>query len=338
MRRVLPIAAVVALVMLMLPATGARHAAAEGSVESWISVSSIAPAAGCTIDLAVELRSGGYPAGWSDVLAALSYGGELVSADEAIADDSGIAFLTLDASAGIGDRIDIMVGNAFLTGFPVNAGAGSSCDDSPDLYTAAGDVPVGTVDVDTSDGVSTSTGFSDGFPVYYQQRNLSCEFAALTIATAAWGSAVSEYAFDGLVGWSPNPHWGYRGDINGWWGNTTDYGVYAEALAAALPAVGFYGVPFYGGGSTAALTDYLDVGIPTLVWLSFWGDQGVWEEHEGVTYKLVAGEHVVVAYDYDEYGVWVSDPASASIYQFDWSTFRWMWAPMDGMSLAVMPI
>jgi uncharacterized protein YvpB len=338
MRRVVPVAMVATLVMLMLPTVGRQQAAAEGTVQTWVTVSSIAPAAGCTIDLSVELRSGGSPAGWSDVLAALSYGGDLVSADDEVADDSGIANLTLDASAGIGDRIDIMVGNTFLTGFPVNVGAGSSCGDSPALYTASGDVPVGTVDSNSSDGISTSSGSSSWIPTYVQQRNLSCEYAALTIATAAWGNAVSEYAFDDLVGWSANPHWGYRGDINGWWGNTDDYGVYAEALAAALPAVGYQGVAFYGGGSTAQLTNYLDAGVPTLVWLSFRGDQSHYEwTDDGTRFTLVAGEHVVVAYDYDANGIWVSDPAHGSIYQIDWGTFRWMWDVLDGMSLAVMP-
>jgi len=338
MRRVPLVAVVAALLTLVLPTTGHRQAAAEGSVQTWVTVSSIAPAAGCTIDVAVELRSGGSPAAWSAVQAALSYGGDLVSADDEVADESGIANLTLDASAGVGDRIDIMVGNTFLTGFPVNAGAGSSCGDSPQLYTAAGDVPTGTVDANSGDGVSTTDGSASWIPTYVQQRNLSCEYAALTIATAAWGATVSEYSFDNLVGWSNNPHWGYRGDITGWWGNTDDYGVYAEALAAALPSVGFRGDAFYGAGSTVPLTNYLDAGVPTLVWLSFWGDQSHYESTaDGTSFKLVAGEHVVVAYDYDDGGVWVSDPAHGSVYQIDWSTFRWMWDVLDGMALAVLP-
>ena len=61
-------------------------------------------------------------------------------------------------------------------------------------------------------------------PTYTQQRNLSCEYASLVIAFSTYGVTVSEYAFDDLVGWSENPHLGFRGDINGNWGNTTDYG------------------------------------------------------------------------------------------------------------------
>jgi hypothetical protein len=48
--------------------------------------------------------------------------------------------------------------------------------------------------------------------------------------------------------------------------------------------------------------------------------------------------HVVVAYGYDDYGVWVSDPASGAKYQYDWGTFMTYWNVMDGMGLAVGPM
>ncbi|HEX3304315.1 MAG TPA: hypothetical protein VHR64_15630, partial [Thermomicrobiales bacterium] len=85
-------------------------------------------------------------------------------------------------------------------------------------------------------------------PTYVQQRSLSCEYASLVIAFSTYGVSVSEYAFDDLVGWSENPHLGFRGDINGNWGNTTDYGVYAEALVRPVTKFGFRGVAFYGQG------------------------------------------------------------------------------------------
>ena len=92
------------------------------------------------------------------------------------------------------------------------------------------------------------------------------------MAMGTYGVSVSEYDFDDLVGWSENPHWGYRGDINGWWGNTDDYGVYASALAPALPNFGFSGEEFYAQGNPTALTARLDEGKPVLVWLGLWGD------------------------------------------------------------------
>ena len=166
-----------------------------------------------------------------------------------------------------------------------------------------------------------------------QQRNLSCEYAALYIATAAWGRGISEYNFDGLVGWSDNPHVGYRGDITGWWGNTWDYGVYAEPLSWALAQYGFVGEVAYTGGDASWLMNEISAGNPVLVWLALWGDQSVY--YDG--YMVTAGMHVLVAYGYDDGGVYLSDPAIGGLKYYDWSTFQWMWGVMDGMSLSVYP-
>lgn len=183
------------------------------------------------------------------------------------------------------------------------------------------------------------SGVSVWVPSYVQQRNLSCEYAAAVIAIGAYGVWVSEYDFDGMVGWSENPHWGYRGDISGWWGNTDDYGVYASALAPAINAFGFWADEFYAQGDSSALIRRIDAGAPVIVWLGLWGDTSYynWTE-DGARYKLATGMHVVVAYGYDDYGVWVSDPATGSKYQYDWGTFISYWNVMDGMSLAVGPM
>lgn len=176
-------------------------------------------------------------------------------------------------------------------------------------------------------------------PTYVQQRNLSCEYAALTIATAAFGTWISEYEFDSLVGLSANPHWGFRGDINGWWGNTTDYGVYPEALVGPLAEFGFSSDVHYAQGDPAVLTAHLDAGKPFLVWLGMWGDLSFYDYAEdGTPFKLTPGYHVVVAYGYDDSGVYVSDPAKGAYGFYDWGTFMSMWNVLDGMSLAVAPM
>lgn len=176
-------------------------------------------------------------------------------------------------------------------------------------------------------------------PTYVQQRNLSCEYAALTIATAAFGTWIPEYEFDERVGSSANPHWGFRGDINGWWGNTTDYGVYPEALVGPLSELGFSSDVHYAQGDASVLTTHLDAGTPMLVWLSLWGDLSFYEYAEdGTPYKLTPGYHVVVVYGYDDSGVYISDPAKGNLSFYDWDTFMWMWNVLDGMSLAVAPM
>jgi len=175
-------------------------------------------------------------------------------------------------------------------------------------------------------------------PTYVQQRNLSCEYAAMTIATAAFGGWVSEYEFDERVGWSANPHWGFRGDISGWWGNTTDYGVYPEALVGPLAELGYVGEVIYGQGDAWPLKSHLDEGQPVVLWLGLWGDLSFYEYTEdGTSFKLTPGYHVVVAYDYDENGVYFSDPAKGGYNFYDWGTFMTYWNVLDGMAMAVAP-
>ena len=176
-------------------------------------------------------------------------------------------------------------------------------------------------------------------PSYVQQRNLSCEYASLVIAMAAFGAWVSEWTFDELVPPSDNPHWGYRGDINGQWGNTTDYGVYPEALVEPLAQLGFRGVVFYGQGDATTLKTYLNNGVPVVVWIGMWGDQSYYEyASDGTPYKLNAGYHVVVAYGYDDSGVYAMDPATGNTTSWTWSDFMGMWDVLDGMSLATWPL
>ncbi|MFN8660372.1 MAG: C39 family peptidase [Thermomicrobiales bacterium] len=182
-------------------------------------------------------------------------------------------------------------------------------------------------------------GTSIWVPTYAQERNLSCEYAAAVIAMGAYGVWVNEFDLDSMVGWSENPHWGYRGDITGWWGNTDDYGVYASALAPAIRNYGFWADEFYAQGDASALTSRLDAGSPVIVWLGLWGDTSFYQwTSDGTPYKLASGMHVVVAYGYDSGGVMVSDPAHGTKHYYDWGTFMTYWNVLDGMGLAVGPL
>jgi LysM repeat protein len=173
-------------------------------------------------------------------------------------------------------------------------------------------------------------------PTHVQERNLSCEYAAASIATGTFGAAVPESAFLQNVPAANNPHWGYRGNIDGWWGNTDDYGVYAEALVPTLNAYGFAGEVFYSEGDPAALTQRIDAGKPVLTWLGLWGNTAVTLQDEG-TYKVAAGTHVVTVYGYNAQGVYASDPATGDYHFYPWDQFLAMWGVLDGMALAVWP-
>ena len=174
-------------------------------------------------------------------------------------------------------------------------------------------------------------------PTYVQQRPLSCEYASAVIAMANFGEWHSEWAFDEVVPLSPNPHWGYRGDINGVWGGTDDYGVYAAPLIGPLASFGFWSQPFYGAGDTTQLKALLTDGMPVLVWLGLFGDVSFNEYMGSSRYLLVPGMHVVVARGFDDAGVHVSDPANGTYKFYPWADFMWAWNVLDGMALGVGP-
>lgn len=335
MRRSLPVVVVLAALMLLGPVLmTAPRALAQGTVgvTSWITIGATQPAVGCAVRIAVEVHTGSGPLSQVDVSVALFVDDEVVSADRGVTDSGGIAILSLDTSGtydGANGWVDVNVAGSYLKGFSMLPG-GSGCDAGATMLTVEGSVP----DVQAA---SSATGVSGTFPTYVQQRNLSCEYAAVQIATTFWGNPISEYDVEAVVGYSPNPHWGYRGNITGWWGNTDDYGVYAAPLAAVLPSFGFVGDDFFAGGDSAQLTSRLDEGVPTLVWLGLWGDQSHYDSLDGSRYKLVAGMHVMVAYAYDESNVYLSDPATGTLRAIAWGDFMYMWNILDGMALSVYP-
>jgi uncharacterized protein YvpB len=339
MRRALPMSVVLSLlVALMGGLTPSPRAAAADmrNVNAWIELSATSPGVGCPLDVSVEVRESGYAVTQTEISLALFIGDDVIGADRAVTNGDGVAHLALDTSGAWGGAsawLDVNVADAYLTGLSIFPTDNGGCSDGGQLIEAAGAVPA--VQVESASSSSSGSTVSFWVPTYKQQRNLSCEYAALQIATTALGYGISEYTFDDVVGWSPNPHWGYRGDINGWWGNTYDYGVYPEALASALSQFGFAGDVFYAGGDSSQLTARLDNGVPTLVWLALWGDQRVWEETDGVTYTLVTGMHVMVAYGYDDDGVYLSDPAIADYRFYSWGDFMAMWNVLDGMALGV---
>jgi uncharacterized protein YvpB len=334
----------VGLLFAQLGNAGSAQAANSWNVDSWIELSATSPASGCVIESAIELRSDGYVLPGVDVFIGLYVDNQLISSDTIATDDNGVAYLSFDSSAADGQDawVDVTLNDTYWWGTAVYPGAGDSCYDSPLQATESGPIAAAadtTVSDSTpSESIAAVADSGGGVIIpevgfYVQQRNLSCEFAAVQIATAAWGYAVSEYSMEQTVGWSDNPHIGYRGNINGWWGNVYDYGVYAEPLSWGLAQYGFVGEVAYTYGDPTWLINQIDNGNPTLVWLGMWGDQSVYEDG----YRVVAGMHVMVAYGYDDGGVYLSDPASGASRFYDWGTFQWMWSVLDGMGLSVYP-
>lgn len=188
-----------------------------------------------------------------------------------------------------------------------------------------------------NDTASTSTGVVlDGVPAYQQSRSLSCEYASVHIATSIFGNPIYEEEYINTVPQSANPHFGYRGNIDGVWGITNDYGIYAEALVPVLNARGYVGEVAYDPRAEV-LRARIDSGAPVVVWISTRGEPGFYETDTSGTYKLVPYVHVVVAYGYDDGGVYISDPGNGSLKYYTWDWFLPAWSVMDGMALTIRP-
>lgn len=333
-------AAVMSLV-LGFGALGMAPASAD-SVAAWMTVATNHPAAGCIVDTSVEVHSGGAPLVGAEVSIILSDDSSATVIDSmtTTTTETGYAWLSFDTTnAGVEKTwLEVRVNGAYLGGRTIWID-GTECSGAPSVLDLSGDVPAVTDTwvpaPEAADTATESTGSSFLPLVTYQQaRPLSCEYAAVQIATGMIGYTVTEWDMEAVTPLSANPHWGYRGNINGSWGNTTDYGIYADALVPGLNANGYSATSFYGDASD--LTYYIDNGNPVIVWLGMRGDQSIDEyASDGTRYQVTAYMHVMVVYGYDESGVYLSDPGNGGTRYYDWATFNSMWQVIDGMGLAI---
>jgi uncharacterized protein YvpB len=335
----------VALIALALMAPALAPAASAADVTAWVETGAKSPGVGCAVDVSVEVRSGGSPVTDAEIAVELAEDGtnNVISRDTGTTNGSGIAWLTMDTSDGwdgLKGWMQVSVNGSYLGGQSIFITDGG-CSGNGTLVKMNG---CATTTISSGSDTSSDSGAaeaSDGkviipnVPNYQQQRGLSCEYSALSIATGALGDWVSEYEFEAQVPLNANPHWGYRGDITARWGNTDNYGVYADPLVPALQAYGFNGNVFYGG--TGNLQAAIDRGEPTLVWLGMHGADGTFNDYasDGTRYQLTPYMHVMVVYGYDDGGVYLSDPGTGTFKYYDWGTFNWMWDVMDGMALSV---
>ncbi len=176
-------------------------------------------------------------------------------------------------------------------------------------------------------------------PIKQQALPLSCEAAAVSIATSYWGNQVSEWVFIENIPQNPNPHLGFRGDITGAFGGTDNYGVYAEPFQSVLSNYGFGSDVFYANGNANFLKAQLDQGRPVVVWMTNMASVQTrsYETVDGSRFALVPQEHAVVVYGYDQSGVSVADPGDGQYRTFTWDDFMRSWGYFDGMSLVVYP-
>lgn len=178
-----------------------------------------------------------------------------------------------------------------------------------------------------------------GVPVVGQYWNLSCEYAAASAVTQFYGATVPQGTFLKAIGYDENPHRGFRGNINGAWGGTTNYGIYAEPIATMLRKNGYaHAYAFYGGADDLRHT--IASGTPMVAWISgTWGatTRTAHIDDSGEKFSLVRYEHAVTVYGYDAARVYIMDPGTATKYSVGWPTFLRGWQQLDGMALAIAP-
>ncbi len=75
-------------------------------------------------------------------------------------------------------------------------------------------IPTGATSVTAADSSSSSTILAGVF-AYQQARSLSCEYASVFIATSVFGNPIYEEEYIGSIPSSANPHYGFRGNIDG---------------------------------------------------------------------------------------------------------------------------
>src|SRR5438105_1798444 len=176
------------------------------------------------------------------------------------------------------------------------------------------------------------------FPSVTQWYDLDCEYAAAAAVTLYWGRLVSQSVFIREVPSSPDPHLGFRGNIDADGVGINNYGVYAEALAPVLERHGYNAVTFYGGVSR--LKANVAAGNPVVVWITTgkYIERPVYHEsYKGQSFKLVPGEHTVVVYGYDAGGVRLMDVGDGGFYYTEWSSFLHRWSYFDEMALVIFP-
>lgn len=325
---------------------GMSPASAAG-VDVWMTVGTNHPAAGCVVDTSVEVRSGGSALAGAEVTIVLSDDSSPVWIDSmtAYTDSNGVAWLAFDTTGAPDSKswLEVNVNGSYLGGRTIWID-GNACSGAPSLLDLSGEAPIVTdtyvaeadAPVASSSAAADSSGGGTFLPLvtYQQARPLSCEYAAVQIATGMIGYTVTEWDMEAVTPLHANPHWGYRGNINGTWGNTTDYGIYADALIPGINQFGYSATSFYGGPSD--LTQAIDNGTPVIVWLGMRGDQSHDEyTDDGTRYQVTAYMHVMVVYGYDESGVYLADPGNGGTRYYDWGTFNSLWDVVDGMGLII---
>lgn len=184
--------------------------------------------------------------------------------------------------------------------------------------------------------IPTSARIPD-MPVFAQQHYLSCEYSAARAAAARWGVSLSESDFISNIPTNADPHLGFRGYIDGDWGSTSSYGIYAEPIALFLATRGLQTKLLWDG--VEQVKQEVALGRPVLVWVV--GGMGYSTPFEasanGNSFLMMPYEHSMTVYGYDENGVYVADPGFGTYDYYSWAAFERSWGYLGNMAMSVYP-
>lgn len=175
-------------------------------------------------------------------------------------------------------------------------------------------------------------------PVYKQQRPLSCESSAAAMAANFFGVPIGEQDILAALPSHENPHLGFRGNIDGEYGRTDDYGVYAEPIRRVLANLGLE-VQHLSGGPDE-IRAQIRQGRPVIAWVTY-GMQAETPTQvqlsDGQLVTLVPYEHTVVVVGYNRDGLWVNDPYAGTQDFYTEGDFVRSFAYLGNMGLVVGP-
>jgi uncharacterized protein YvpB len=175
-----------------------------------------------------------------------------------------------------------------------------------------------------------------GIPRLHQQHALTCESAATSMATRG---VISEAQLMAAMPRNPNPNLGFRGNPDGVGSaDLTDYGVYALPLHNALARFG-YRSDVINYGNNDLIASYLVRGWPVVVWVTWRLKQAAprLDQHNGVQFFLVPGEHAITVVGYDAHTLMANDPWDGTRVRYTWQKFDHAWGYFGNMALAVDP-
>lgn len=173
-------------------------------------------------------------------------------------------------------------------------------------------------------------------PAFRQERNLSCESSAAAMAANYFGVPLTERQIVAQLPLDPNPHQGFRGNIDGWFGGIDEYGVYAEPIAQILANQGLEAEVVYGL-SPEILREALTYNKVVISWITAGTayQTPIVRDINGEKVVLVPYEHAVVVTGYDPWGVMVNDPGSGRGDYYRYEDFLRASGYFDGMAVLV---